>query len=74
MDKPYFHEMDALQFKALAAMGTTWNEIAEHYRAPDWCGAGQSALEGGAGCWSLVGRSIRCESDCGGCEIKITGP
>lgn len=74
MDNPYFHEMDVMQWKALSIMGTTWGEIIQHYQAPDWCGAGQSALEGAAGCWSLVGRRIRCEADCYGCDMKIVKP
>jgi hypothetical protein len=69
MAKLFFHELDALQFGAMKAIGMTWGEVMATYRAPDWCEAGPGALEGGAGCWSLVGRLIRCRADCGDCEF-----
>lgn len=64
----YFHEIDALQFNAMKAIGMTWAEVAEHYAAPPWCGEGQNALDP-MGCWSLIGRGIRCRADCGDCDL-----
>jgi hypothetical protein len=72
MPGAFFHEIDPLQFNAMKALGMTWGEIMTHYRAPDWCEAGPGALEGAAGCWSLVGRLIRCRADCGDCEFALT--
>jgi hypothetical protein len=69
MSERYFHDLTAMEFRAMEALGMTWGEVASVYRAPDWCGAGEGAL-GGMGCWSLIGRLIRCEADCDNCEIK----
>jgi hypothetical protein len=74
MTKPFFHELDTMQFKAMSALGMTWDEIISAYAAPEWCGMGQEALKGARGCNSLVFRMIRCETDCEGCELKMECP
>lgn len=65
---PYFHELDALQFNAMKALSMTWGEVKSNYEEPPWCGAGREALDP-MGCWSLVGRRIRCRADCDGCDL-----
>lgn len=65
---PLFHEIDALQFSAMKALGMSFGELVKNYRQPEWC-AYPGALEGLSGCWSLVYRHIRCRGDCGDCDL-----
>ncbi len=69
--KPFFHELDVTTFKAMQAIGCTWADVRRDFAPPTWCGVGEEAL-GAMGCWSLVGRNIRCEHDCAGCDEKLT--
>jgi hypothetical protein len=71
----YFHEIESLQWSAMKALGMTWGEVKAHYLAPEWCEAGQSAVDP-MGCWSLIDRLIRCRADCDGCEYakEIANP
>ena len=65
---PYFHKMTDVKFDELSERGMTWLEIKEKYVQPKWCSY-PDALDGNLGCWSLVGRKIKCRKDCGNCEL-----
>ena len=54
--KRYWHTLADSTIKKLISKGTTWGEVQERYKQPDWCGY-QDALQGDFGCWSLVGES-----------------
>ncbi len=73
---PFFHEISDKNWRAMQSAGWTWTEVSESFRAPDWCGIGQSSVDP-MGCWSLVGRKIRSERDCAGCQyclaVIVTG-
>lgn len=58
MDKKYWHELSEDEISVLLNTGTTWGEIVEKYKQPDWCTYHQ-ALMGAMGCWSLTAIEIR---------------
>jgi hypothetical protein len=49
----YFHTLADSTVKRLVRKGTTWGELMNRYKQPDWCNY-PNALEGAMGCWSLV--------------------
>ena len=58
------------EWKALVHACTTWGDIDDAYAQPSWCDY-QGGLDGVMGCWSLVGRLVKDESYCHGCECHI---
>ncbi len=66
----YFHLMPPGEFKRLCAEGMTWRSLQDvGYMQPDWCSY-PNALDGMAGCWSLIYGKVTGEQYCTGCECK----
>lgn len=51
--KKYFHELSDEEIETLLNNHTSIKTIEEQYQQPDWCNH-PCALEGTAGCWSLM--------------------
>lgn len=68
MTKKVFHRIDPAVFEKMSNAGATWQDVKKIYKHPSWCGYGTSALDGYAGCWSLVSLKIRCKNDCKNCD------
>lgn len=66
MPKP-FHELTDDEYQALIVRGFTWQKLAQKHLQPTWC-AYPNALDGLAGCWSLVGRQVTGAEFCKTCE------
>jgi hypothetical protein len=62
---PFFHLLSDAEFEK--TKNRTWGELMCLYRQPIWCKYPE-ALSGAGGCWSLVGRKIKKEKDCGKCK------
>jgi hypothetical protein len=45
----YYHEAQKEELQNI-----TVGDVLQRYKEPSWCGAGNEALEGIMGCWSLV--------------------
>jgi hypothetical protein len=76
-EKPFFHMLSEHDLRCVALSGITWRQVQERFNQPPWCGEA-GALEGQAGCWSLVrvagwDQGIRCFADCGSCEAIMAG-
>lgn len=66
----YWHKLTDDEFDKLQADKTTWGEIMENLKQPDWCNY-PGALEGGTGCWSLIDKDLRKKINrkyCGTCD------
>ncbi|MEN6623828.1 MAG: hypothetical protein ABFD50_20045 [Smithella sp.] len=69
MDKKYFHELSDEEYKALIKSKITYDQLLKSYAQPDWCNY-SVALEGIIGCWALIGREIKSETDCKECDCR----
>lgn len=63
METKYFHELDKSEILNLVENKTTWDDIVEKYRQPDWCNY-PNALNGFVGCWSLTDIDSRTNNRC----------
>ena len=63
----YFHLIPDEEWEEMKNQGKTWVDIAKEYKQPDWCQY-QDALDP-LGCWSLVGRMVKNEAYCEGCDL-----
>jgi hypothetical protein len=57
-NREYWHELPQERIEELLGKGTTWGEVMENYRQPEWC-TYPDALKGEFGCWSLTGGETR---------------
>ena len=69
----YFHTLADSTLKRLISQGTTWQQLIDRYKQPDWCGYPE-ALAGVMGCWSLTDWSLRHKISreyCASCDCYI---
>ncbi len=66
--KPPFHEVTDEEWDVLATTkGLRWRDLMLVYSQPEWCQY-PAALDGPAGCWSLVYRSGVSHEYCKNCD------
>jgi hypothetical protein len=65
--KKYLHLVSKDEWEAMKKEGRTWGWLAEHYRAPDWCGYPDAVDP--LGCWSLIGLMVTGEDYCKTCDL-----
>lgn len=71
--KAYWHELSKEEQNVICTSKVSIGTILDSYLQPDWC-CYFKALEGIAGCWSLMFGHINQESDCTNCELYTNDP